>query len=81
MEAKPLDEFNLPAEGPILAQAGVFHLVLCVPADYTDEQSVAFGEEKHPAGTSGGWSPSTDEAHQNLVCPDRAGYKHIVLYV
>jgi hypothetical protein len=73
-----------PGDGPVVSRAGIFDLQVCVPAEWTDAQALAFAEASSPCGTSHGWQQR--KAGSDLLrgdperrkCEERAGYVHIM---
>lgn len=61
---------------------GLFSCQVCVPADWTDEQTIAFAEAHYPSGTSHGWHLAED-GDETLAgdpsrqpCAEREDYIH-----
>ena len=44
--------YNMSAE---VTRRGALDMQVCVPADWTDAQVIAFAEQSNPCGTRGGW--------------------------
>ncbi len=70
---------------PKVVAIGIFNVQVCVPANYTDEQAIAFAEKEVPAGTSYGWQLA-DEAllngdPQRNPCKEFSSHVHIQLVV
>lgn len=68
-----------------VTKRGMLDMQVCVPADWTDEQAVAFAERAYPCGTTNGWviRREGDEAlagdPERRPCEKRAGHVHIML--
>lgn len=66
-------------------QRGVLDMQVCVPADWTDEQVVAFAERENPCGTENGWfirregDPALVGCPERTPCESREGCVHIML--
>lgn len=65
------------AEGPMVSIKNFLSCQVCVPDDYTDEQSIDFLESEYPCGTIHGWQ--ADMEQPAVQCKERTGYKHIIL--
>ncbi len=56
---------------------------VCVRANWTDEQALAFAEREYPCGTDHGWCMRRDGdewlagAPERQACHDRNGFVHI----
>lgn len=70
---------------PEVTRFGAFDMQVCVPADWTDEQVIAFAEKERPCGTINGWAirRAGDEAlhgaPERNPCADHGGFVHIML--
>ena len=68
-----------------ITRRGVLDMQVCVPTDWTDQQVIAFAEEKNTAGTSNGWfiRKEGDELlagmPERVPCEDRDGHVHIMV--
>lgn len=71
---------------PMVTQDGLLSMQVCVPADWSEGQVLAFAERKNPCGTENGWGVRKtaallgDDPERN-PCADstRPGYVHIML--
>ena len=63
---------------------GMLDMQVCVPADWTDEQVIAFAEAEYPSGTNG-WQIRREgdgalgDDPERQPCASRASYVHVVL--
>lgn len=67
-----------------VTRTGPLDMQVCVPADWTDEQVIAFAERENTCGTQAGWQIRTDEkwlagCPVRNPCRDRAGFVHVTL--
>lgn len=68
-----------------VVRVGVFDLQVCVPAQMTDEDIVAFANRENPAGTDGGWSIRREGSKylsgdpERNPCDEREGCVHVML--
>jgi hypothetical protein len=71
-------------QGPVVTKYGMLDMQVCVPADWSDEQAVAFAETEYPSGTNG-WrvrkagDPDLSGDPERNPCALRVGCVHIVL--
>lgn len=72
-------------EGPEVTYSGFLDMQVCVPKDWTDQQVVAFAEEKNPCGTTAGWAirrqgdRELSEYSERVECAQHPGKVHIML--
>ena len=70
---------------PEVTRRGMFDMQVCVPADWTDDQVVAFAGREYECGTEHGWSirrqgdNALQGADERIACRDRTGFVHIML--
>lgn len=64
---------------------GALDMQVCVPADWSDAQVIAFAETEYPCGTEHGWAirRQGDEtlagANERVICSVNPGNVHIML--
>ena len=74
-------------ESPMVTRMGVFDMQVCVPADLSDAEVVAFAERERPCGTDGGWqirregdpALAGDPERNPCTGPRGAAFVHIML--
>lgn len=72
----------MPAE---VTRMGALDMQVCVPADWTDAETLAFAEQQYPCGTEYGWQirkegdPHLQGAPERVACHSREGHVHIML--
>lgn len=70
---------------PEVTRMALFHLQVCVPEGFTDEEVETFANEAQPAGTTHGWTirragdPGGKKDPERNPCDTRVGCVHIVL--
>ncbi len=70
---------------PEITRWGILSTQVCVPADFSDEQAIAFAEQTFPCGTVNGWQirragdEALNGAPERMPCSDRDGCVHIML--
>lgn len=68
-----------------ITRRGALDMQVCVPAEWTDEQVLAFANDGNPCGTTNGWfiRKEGDEAlagcPERNPCESRANHVHIML--
>lgn len=74
-------------DNPVVTQARLLVMQVCVPALWTNDQMLEFAERENPAGTLHGWAVSEDGhpclagTPARVTCDDRPTFVHVVLYV
>lgn len=69
----------------VVTKYGALSMQVCVPADWSDDQAIAFAERKYPCGTENGWSirREGDAAlrgdAERVACSANAAYVHIMI--
>ena len=64
---------------------GFLDMQVCVPAEWTDEQAIAFAEKEFPCGTTNGWqirregSEALQGSPERVPCDGRDEHVHIML--
>lgn len=71
-------------ESPQILRHGFLDMQVCVPAGWSDEEVVRFGEGECPSGTTLGWKVRTNEDllagdPARNPCAERDGFVHIML--
>jgi hypothetical protein len=72
-------------EGPMVTNENLFHLHVCVPEGWTDDQIVKFANRERLCGTTNGWQIHREadykdgEGHERVPCDGRVGYVHVIL--
>ena len=70
---------------PEVTICGVISMQICVPEKYTDDQAIAFAEDKNPCGTLHGWQIRREgdrllaDSNERVSCDGRTGFVHIML--
>ena len=68
-----------------IARRGFLDVQVCVPADWPDDQVLAFAEAEYPCGTESGWeirregSPFLAGEPERCPCQRSPGHVHITL--
>lgn len=71
--------------GAEVTRWGALDMQVCVPADWTDDQIVAFANAENICGTTNGWQIRRaghrllEGAPERVTCSDRSGNCHIML--
>lgn len=69
----------------VVTRMGLFHMQVCVPLDWGDEQVLNLANNENPCGTEHGWviRKESDESLGNdperQPCEEREGFVHIML--
>lgn len=72
-------------EPPVMTKHGLLDCQVCVPADWSDKEVVAFAEREFPCGTENGWQirregdPDLRGAAERVPCQQRESCVHIML--
>lgn len=70
---------------PSIVRAGILTMQVCVPSTFTDDEVLAFAENKNPCGTSAGWQirrqgdDALRGAPERRTCNDDPTHVHIML--
>lgn len=68
-----------------VSKRGALDMQVCVPAEWNDEQVLAFAEGENPCGTEHGWAirkqgdPMLRGAAERVQCESLPGNVHIML--
>lgn len=71
--------------GAEVISMGALDMQVCVPADSTDAEVIAFAEQENPCGTEYSWAIRRQGDvllkgdAERVPCRDRAGHVHIML--
>lgn len=71
-------------ERPQLIRTGIADMQVCVPAAWSDDEVVAFGESHNPCGIRPGWRVRTNPellagCPVRNPCVDRENFVHVTL--
>jgi hypothetical protein len=70
---------------PEITRRGALDMQVCAPADWNDEQVLAFAEQVNPCGTSAGWQirregdSALQGAPERQPCAGQKGFVHVML--
>ena len=70
---------------PLVTRYGCFDAQVCVPKEFTDEQTVAFLQSEYPCGTENGWhvrkqgDPGLAGCNERVPCALHTDFVHIML--
>jgi hypothetical protein len=73
------------SDEPVVTKHGILDCQVCVPAEWSDQEIIAFAEAQFPCGTMNGWAirregdPMLAGAHERVACAGRAGFIHVML--
>jgi hypothetical protein len=66
-------------DGPVVTRVSLLSMQVCVPADWTDEQTREFANRENLCGITNGWVVSSRAEVAPVPCEGRNGFKHIIL--